>query len=62
MNNAKKMEENNRMGKTRDLVKNIRDTKRTFHARMGMIKNGNRKGLTEVEEIKKGARIHRRTM
>ena len=47
------MEENNRMGKTRDLVKNIRDTKRTFHAKMGIIKNRNSKHLTEVKEIKK---------
>ena len=50
---CKEIEENNRMGKTRDLFRKIRDTKGTFHARMGMIKNGNRKGLTEVEEIKK---------
>ena len=40
------------MAKTRDLVEKIRDTKRTFHARMGMIKERNSKGLTEVEEIK----------
>ena len=50
---CKKIEENNRMGKTRDLVKNIRDTKRTFHAKMGTIKNRNSKDLTEVKEIKK---------
>ena len=41
------------MGKTRDLFKKIRDTKRTFHARMSMVKNRNGKDLTEVEEIKK---------
>ena len=49
----KKIEENNRMAKTSDLVKNIRDTKRTFHAKMGTIKNRNSKDLTEVKEIKK---------
>ena len=47
------MEENNRMGKTRDLFKKIGDIKGTFHARMGMIKNRNGKDLTEAEEIKK---------
>ena len=41
------------MGKTRDLVKNIRDTKRTFHAKMGIIKNRNSNHLTEVKEVKK---------
>ena len=41
------------MGKTRDLFKNIRDIKRLFHARMGMIKDRNGKDLTEVEDIKK---------
>ena len=41
------------MGKTRDLFKKIRDTKGTFHAKMGKIKNGNGKDLTEAEEIKK---------
>ena len=41
------------MGKTRDLFKKIRDTKGTFHAKMGKIKNGNGKDLTESEEIKK---------
>ena len=45
--------EKNRMGKTRDLFKKIRDTKGTFHVRMGMIKDRNGKDLTEVEEIKK---------
>ena len=52
MNNAKK-EKNNRMGNTRDLVKKIRDTKGTFHAKMGTIKDRNVKHLTEVEELKK---------
>ena len=41
----------NRMGKTRDLCKKIRDMKRTFHAKMGMIKDKNDKDLTEAEEI-----------
>ena len=51
------------MGKTRDLFKKIRDTKRTFHAKMGTIKDINSKELTESEEIKKGvAGIHRRTV
>ena len=47
------IEENNRMGKTRDLVKKIRDTKETFHARMGSIKDRNGMDLTEAEDIKK---------
>ena len=47
------MEENNRMGKTRDLLKKVGDTKGTFQARMGSIKDRNGKGLTEGEEIKK---------
>ena len=51
--NAKKIEENNRMGKTRDLSKKIRNTKGTFHAKMGTIKDRNGKDLTEAEEIKK---------
>ena len=50
---CKEIEENNRMGKTRDLFKKIRDTKGTFHAKMGSIKNRNGMGLTEVEDIKK---------
>ena len=48
-----KTEENNRMGKTRDLVKKIRDTKETFHAKMGTIKHRNGMDLTEAEDIKK---------
>ena len=45
--------ENNRMGKTRDVFKKIRDTRGTFHAKMGTIKDRNGKDLTEVEDIKK---------
>ena len=48
-----KREENNRMGKTRDSFKKIRDTKGTFHAKMGTIKTGNGMDLTEAEDIKK---------
>ena len=47
------IEENNRMGKTRDLVKKIRDTKGTFHPKMNTIKNKNGMDLTEAEDIKK---------
>ena len=50
---CKEIEENNRMGKTRDLFKKIRDTKRTFHAKMGSIKDRNGMDLTEAEDIKK---------
>jgi len=50
---CKQIEENNRMGKTRDLFKKIRDTKGTFHAKMGTIKNRNSMDLTEAEDIKK---------
>ena len=50
---CKEMEENNRMGKTRDLFKRIRDTKGTFHAKMGSIKDRNGMDLTEAEDIKK---------
>ena len=50
---CKETEENNRMGKTRDLSKKIRDTKGMFHAKMGSIKDGNVMDLTEVEDIKK---------
>ena len=50
----KEMEENNRMGKTRDLFKKVRDTKGTFHAKMGSIKDRNGMDLTEAEDIKKG--------
>ena len=50
---CKKIEENNRMGKTRDLFKKVRDTKGTFHAKMGSIKDRNGTDLTEAEDIKK---------
>ena len=50
---CKEIEENNRMGKTRDLFKKIRDTKGTFHAKMGSIKDRNGMDLTEEEDIKK---------
>ena len=50
---CKGIEENNRMGKTRDLFKKIRDTKGTFHAKMGSIKDGKSMDLTEAEDIKK---------
>ena len=50
---CKEKEENNRMGKARDLFKKIRDTKRTFHAKMGSIKDRNGIDLTEAEDIKK---------
>ena len=50
---CKEVEENNRIGKTRDLFKKIRGTKRTFHAKMGTIKGRNGMDLTETEDIKK---------
>ena len=50
---CKDIEENNRMGKTRDLFKKIRDIKGTFHAKVGSIKDRNGMDLTEVEDIKK---------
>ena len=50
---CKKIEENNRMGKTRDLFKKIRDTKGTFHAKMGSIKHRNGMDLTEAEDKKR---------
>ena len=50
---CKEIEENNRMGKTRDLFKKIRDIKGTFHAKMGSIKNRKGMDLTEAEDIKK---------
>ena len=57
---CKETEKNNRMGKTRDLFKKIRDTKRTFHARLGTVKDRNSKDLTEAEEIQEEvARKHR---
>jgi len=60
---CKEIEENNRMGKTRDLFKKIRDTKETFHAKMGTIKDRNGMDLRQAEDIKKmWKRIHRRTI
>ena len=56
---CKEIEENNRMGKIRDLFKKIRDTKETFHAKMGTIKDRNGLELTKSEEV---ARIQRRTI
>ena len=50
---CKEIEENNRMGKTRDLFKKIRDTKGIFHAKMGTIKDRNSMDLTEAEDVKK---------
>ena len=52
-NQCKEIEDNNRMGKTRDLFKKIRDTKGTFHAKMSTIKDRNGMDLTEAEDIKK---------
>ena len=52
-NQCKEIEENNRMGKTRDLFKIIRDPKGTFHAKMGSIKERNGRDLTEAGDIKK---------
>ena len=52
-NQCKEIEENNRMEKTRDLFKKIRDTKGIFHAKMGSIKDTNGMDLTEAEDIKK---------
>ena len=51
-NQRKEIEENNRTGKTRDLFKKIRDTKETFHPKMGTIKDRNSMNLTEAEDIK----------
>ena len=53
---CKEIEENNRMGKTRDLLKKIRDTKGNFHAKMGIIKDRNDMDLTEAKGIKKGGK------
>ena len=50
---CKEIEENNRMGKTRDLIKKIRDTKGTFHEKMGTIKDRSSMDLTEAEDIKR---------
>ena len=53
---CKEIEENNRMGKTRELFKKIRDTKGTLHAKMGSIKDRNGMDLTEAEDIKRGGK------
>ena len=53
---CKEIEENNRMGKTRDLVKKIRDTTGIFHAKMGSIKDRNGMDLTEAEDIRRGGK------
>ena len=52
-NQCKEIEENNRMGKTRDLFKKVKNTKGTFHAKMGSVKDRNGMDLIEVEDIKK---------
>ena len=59
---CKEIEENNRIGKTRDLFKKIRDTKGTFHAKMDTIKERNSMGLTEAEDTKKRAVLSRSVM
>ena len=62
-NQCKEIEENKRLGKTKDLFKKIRDTKGTFHAKMDTIKDRNYMDLTEAEDIKEAvAKIHRRTI
>ena len=53
---SKEIEENNRMGKTRDLFKKMRDTKGTFHAKMGSVKDRNGMNLTEAEHIRRGGK------
>ena len=53
---CKEIEENNRMGRTRDLFKKIRDTKGTFHAEIGTVKDRNGMDLTEAEVIKRGGK------
>ena len=53
---CKEIEENNRMGKTRDLFNRIRDTEGTLHAKMGLIKDRNGMDLTEAEDIKRGGK------
>ena len=55
-NQCKEIEENDRLGKTRDLFKKIRDTKGIFHAKMGSIKDRNGMDLTEAEDIKRGGK------
>ena len=55
-NQCKEIEENNRMGKTRDLFKKIRDTKGTFHAKMGSIKDSNGRDLQNRKILKRGGK------
>ena len=57
-NQCKEIEENNKMGKTRDHFKKIRDTKRTLHAKMGSIKDRNGTDLAEAEDIKKRCQVY----
>ena len=57
-NQCKEIEDNNRMGKTRDLFKRIRDTKGIFHAKMSTIKDKNGMDLTEAEDIKKRWQVY----
>ena len=59
---CKEIEENNRVGKTRDLFKKIRDTKGTFHAKMGTIKDRTFLDLTKTRYLEEVAIIHRRTI
>ena len=59
---CKEIYENNRMGKTRDLFKKIRDTKGIFHAKMGTIKDRNGMNLTEAEDIKRWQELYRRSL
>ena len=59
---CKEIEEKNRMRKTRDLFKNIRDTKGTFHAKMGSIKDRNGMDLTEAADIKKRWQEYKKTI
>ena len=56
---CKEIEENNRMGKTRDLFKKIKDTKGTVHAKMGSMKDRNGRDLIEAKDIKRWQKIHR---
>ena len=59
-NQSNEIEENNRMGKTRDLFRKMRDTKGTFYAKMGSIKDRNGMDLTEAEDIKRGGKNTRK--
>ena len=61
-NQCKEIEENNRIEKTRDLFKKIRDTKGTFHAKMSLIKDRSGMDLSEAEDVKKRWQEHRRTV